>query len=142
MMKPPCTICQLLHHEMLCYCVYEDDDYFVFLDKAPLFLGHCLVAPKQHVMTLFEFPTENLQAYFSLVQKVGIAVQTAMDSVGTFIAINNTVSQSIPHLHTHVVPRKFKDGLKGFFWPRQRYNNETHMLEVQESIKLVLLEFT
>lgn len=92
-----------------------------FLDTRPVFKGHVLVVPRQHVVTLPDLLAADLPGYFGLVQRVAAAVPAALGSQGTFVAINNIVSQSVPHLHTHVVPRTKGDGLKGFFWPRTHY---------------------
>jgi histidine triad (HIT) family protein len=95
-----------------------------FLDTRPVFKGHVLVVPRQHVVTLPDLPASDLPGYFGLVQRVAAAVPAALGSSGTFVAINNIVSQSVPHLHTHVVPRTKGDGLKGFFWPRTKYASD------------------
>ena len=95
-----------------------------FLDLRPVFKGHVLVVPRVHVVTLPDLPPDLLPGYFGLVQRVAAAVPAALGSQGTFVAINNVVSQSVPHLHTHVVPRTKGDGLRGFFWPRHRYDSD------------------
>lgn len=95
-----------------------------FLDLRPVFKGHVLVVPRVHVVTLPDLPPDLLPGYFGLVQRVAAAVPAALGSQGTFVAINNVVSQSVPHLHTHVVPRAKGDGLRGFFWPRHRYDSD------------------
>ena len=95
-----------------------------FLDTRPVFKGHVLVVPRIHVVTLPSLPPELLPGYFGLVQRVTAAVPVALGAQGTFVAINNIVSQSVPHLHTHVIPRTKGDGLRGFFWPRKRYEND------------------
>jgi histidine triad (HIT) family protein len=96
-----------------------------FLDTRPVFKGHVLVIPRVHVVTLPELPPDLLPGYFGLVQRVAAAVPAALGSQGTFVAVNNIVSQSVPHLHTHVVPRTKGDGLRGFFWPRHRYADDS-----------------
>jgi histidine triad (HIT) family protein len=95
-----------------------------FLDTRPVFPGHVLVVPRTHMSTLLDLPPSALAGYFGLVQRVTGAVQSGLDADGSFVAINNVVSQSVPHLHTHVVPRRRKDGLRGFFWPRGRYASD------------------
>ncbi len=95
-----------------------------FLDARPVFPGHVLVIPRPHIPTLADLPTTDLASYFGLVQRVAVAVQAGLSADGTFVALNNIVSQSVPHLHTHVVPRRRKDGLRGFFWPRGRYASD------------------
>src|SRR6185436_14022203 len=95
-----------------------------FLDRSPVFKGHTLVVPTRHVETLPDLEPHEIESYFSLVQKVSAVVPRALESDGTFVAINNVVSQSVAHLHTHVVPRRRKDGLRGFFWPRTKYESD------------------
>ncbi|STY31016.1 Histidine triad (HIT) protein [Legionella wadsworthii] len=120
--------------------VFEDEQFIAFLDTRPLFPGHTLLAPKIHFKTLYDVPHSLIPPLFFLTQKIGKAVEKAMNASGSFIAMNNTISQSIPHLHIHIVPRNKQDGLKGFFWPRTRYENEGHMLEVQEKIRYQLTQ--
>jgi len=133
--KLSCKFCFITRHEIDSQIVFEDEVSMVFLDKRPLFQGHCLVVPVKHYETLDDLPSNMIGPFFTNVQKVAIAVRQAMGADGTFVAINNRVSQSIPHLHVHVVPRKTKDGLKGFFWPRQAYPNLETELRVQDAIK-------
>jgi histidine triad (HIT) family protein len=101
--------------------VFADETAIAFLDHRPVFKGHTLVAPRAHVETLADLPPDVVGRFFERAQLVSRAVETAMDADGTFVAINNKVSQSVPHLHVHVVPRRRKDGLRGFFWPRTKY---------------------
>jgi histidine triad (HIT) family protein len=133
-----CTIDLIVKKTEKAVIVFENEHFIAFLDKRPLFLGHTLLAPKEHYKTLYELPQELIQPLFLLTQKIGIAVEQAMEASGSFIAINNTVSQSISHLHVHIVPRNKQDGLKGFFWPRTRYENEDQMQEVQKKISKLL----
>ncbi|MBA3537858.1 MAG: HIT family protein [Tatlockia sp.] len=133
-----CTIDLIVEKTENAMIVYENEHFIAFLDNHPLFLGHTLLAPKAHYKTLYDLPENLIQPLFLLTQKIGIAVEEAMESTGSFIAINNTVSQSISHLHVHIVPRNKKDGLKGFFWPRTRYENEKQMREVQTKISRIL----
>ena len=118
--------------------VHETAECLVFLDNRPVFPGHCLVIPKEHYETLADLPADLIQPLFREVQLVARAVETALGAGGSFVAINNKVSQSVPHLHVHVVPRRPKDGLKGFFWPRQSYRDETHMAEVRDLLREAL----
>ena len=118
--------------------VMDTSDVLVLLDHRPLFPGHCLVIPKAHYETLPDLPAGLIQPLFREVQRVASAVETALGAEGSFVAINNKVSQSVPHLHVHVVPRRRKDGLKGFFWPRQNYRDETHMAEVRDLLRKAL----
>lgn len=115
--------------------IHETAGCLVFLDYRPVFPGHCLVIPKQHVETLPDLPPDQLAPLFTEVQHVARAVETALGAEGSFVAINNKVSQSVPHLHVHVIPRRRKDGLKGFFWPRQSYRDEQHMTEVRDLLR-------
>lgn len=117
------------------FFVFEDENFIAFLDSRPLFPGHTLLVPKVHVKTLYELPESLVPSLFLLTQRIGKAVENAMDAAGSFIAINNTISQSVPHLHIHIVPRNKQDGLKGFFWPRTHYKNEEHAYEIQQKIR-------
>jgi histidine triad (HIT) family protein len=101
-----------------------EDGVFAFLDHRPLFKGHTLVIPPHHHETLADLPVARLEGYFSEVQRVARAMEEVLDAAGSFVAVNNRVSQSVPHLHTHVVPRNRKDGLRGFFWPRTKYASD------------------
>lgn len=110
----------------------------MFLDRRPVFVGHCLVVPAEHLETINDVPADALAPLFSTVQRVARAVEAGLGCDGTFIAMNNKVSQSVPHLHVHVVPRKKKDGLRGFFWPRQSYASEEAMTATGEKIRAAL----
>lgn len=133
-----CVFCDIASGKQAAEVVFENDDCLVFLDIRPLFPGHCLVIPRPHVETLPELPAASLGPLFGCVQMVARALPEALDAAGTFVAINNKVSQSVPHLHVHVVPRRFKDGLKGFFWPRRGYEDAAHMKRVFEAIRASL----
>ena len=122
--------------------VFEDRISMAFLDHRPLFPGHCLLVPRQHYETLSDLPPELVGPFFSNVQLLARAVEVALDAEGTFVAMNNRVSQSVPHLHVHIVPRRRKDGLKGFFWPRSKYKSADEMLKVQEAIRLAITSLT
>jgi len=114
--------------------VLDDGQVVAFLDVRPLFHGHVLVVPRQHVVTLPELPAGQLGPYFTEVQRLSSAVRDATGAQGTFVAMNNEVSQSVPHLHTHVVPRTKGDGLRGFFWPRSRYESDEQAADVAARI--------
>ena len=101
--------------------VYRGDAAVAFLDHRPLFPGHVLVVPTRHVDTLPDLDLADVAPFFSVVQRVSAAVPKALGAQGTFVAMNNVVSQSVRHLHVHVVPRTKGDGLRGFFWPRRKY---------------------
>lgn len=134
-MKETCLFCRIIAKDEKSFIVFEDENFISFLDKRPLFPGHSLLLPKLHVNTIYDLP-KNLSA--SIVQHtklVGKAIENAMQSEGSFIALNNIVSQSVPHLHIHLVPRNKGDGLKGFFWPRNKYESEEHMSAIQKQIQ-------
>jgi histidine triad (HIT) family protein len=115
--------------------VLEEADCVAFLDARPLFPGHVLLVPRAHVETLAELPPGLVEPLFSAAQILAAAVQVGCEAEGSFVAINNRVSQSVPHLHVHVVPRRKGDGLRGFFWPRSRYRDTAHMDEVGAAIR-------
>ncbi len=102
--------------------VLDDDVAVAFLDRSPVFKGHVLVVPRLHVVTLTDLETYSIGPFFERVQRIARAVPDALDAHGTFVANNNVVSQSVAHLHVHVVPRRKRDGLRGFFWPREKYD--------------------
>ncbi|MFM2076636.1 MAG: hypothetical protein RJA49_526 [Actinomycetota bacterium] len=120
-----CVFCGVVTGEVPAEVVWRDSDTVAFLDRSPVFKGHVLVVPRVHVVTLPDLPEADLAPFFAVVRRVAAAVPTALGADGTFVAINNIVSQSVPHLHAHVVPRRRKDGLRGFFWPRVRYADES-----------------
>jgi histidine triad (HIT) family protein len=130
-----CVFDAIVRGEVPAHIVYSDDVAIAFLDHRPVFHGHTLVAPRVHLETLSDLPHELLEPYFTAVQVVARAVESGLAADGTFVAINNKVSQSVPHLHSHVVPRRRKDGLRGFFWPRQKYQDDDQMSEVARQIR-------
>ena len=132
---PADLFCQIIAGEKPAHVVLDDDLVLAFLDIRPLFPGHTLVVPKAHHVTLTDLPAPLIGPFFERVQLVGRAVQEAMGSTGTFVAMNNLVSQSVPHLHVHVVPRNPKDGLRGFFWPRTRYEDDDAATAVASSLR-------
>ena len=123
-MVADCVFCAIVAGSVPAFKVVDVADGVGFLDTRPVFKGHVLVVPRLHVVTLPDLPTADLPGYFGLVQRVAAALPAALGCQGTFVAINNVVSQSVAHLHTHVVPRTKGDGLKGFFWPRTRYASD------------------
>jgi histidine triad (HIT) family protein len=133
-----CLFCGIVSHEVDASIVFQDDISLAFLDHRPLFPGHCLLVPKTHFETLSDLPTELVGPFFENVQLLSRAVELALGAEGSFVAMNNRVSQSVPHLHVHIVPRRKKDGLKGFFWPRNKYESEAQLLEVQISIQAAI----
>ena len=134
-MTPGCKFCQIVAGEIPAHFVLDTDEVVAFLDHRPLFPGHTLVLPRGHVETLADLPPDRVGPFFLQVQRVEAAVRTAMDAEGSFVAENNVVSQSVPHLHVHVVPRRRKDGLRGFFWPRTRYASDGEMAAVAARIR-------
>ncbi|MGZ3425308.1 MAG: HIT family protein [Polyangia bacterium] len=116
-----CVFCGIIDGTTPASIVMQDDQVVAFLDATPLFKGHVLIAPRAHVITLADLPAPSLPHLFGVVQRMSRAVPAALGAQGTFVALNNVVSQSVPHLHVHVVPRTKGDGLKGFFWPRTKY---------------------
>jgi histidine triad (HIT) family protein len=135
-----CTFCRMVRGETASRVVYEDEISFSFLDHRPLFPGHCLLVTREHIETLSDLPVSLIKPFFANTQLLARAVERGLLVDGTFVAINNRVSQSVPHLHVHIVPRRRKDGLKGFFWPRQSYRDEEHLTKVQESLRAAISE--
>lgn len=134
--------CQIAAGAVPAVSVFEDQISMAFLDHRPLFPGHCLLVPRDHHETLGDLPRKLVGPFFSNVQLLARAVEVALNAEGTFVAMNNRVSQSVPHLHAHVVPRRRKDGLKGFFWPRNKYESEEEKLRVEQAIRLALTTLT
>jgi histidine triad (HIT) family protein len=132
---PSCAFCRVVTGEAHAHVVLDEPLVVAFLDHRPLFPGHTLVVPRDHVATLTDLPAAQLAPYFGAVQRVAAALPGAVGAVGTFVAANNVVSQSVPHLHFHVVPRRPKDGLRGFFWPRGRYESEAEMAAVAAALR-------
>lgn len=121
---PGCPFCQIVAGGGAAYVVFEDAISLAFLDNRPLFPGHCLLITKTHYATLSDVPSDEVGPLFLNARMVAEAVQRAMKADGTFVAMNNVVSQSVPHFHIHIVPRKRGDGLRGFFWPRHKLTEE------------------
>jgi len=136
-----CVFCSIVTGELAADLVYADDAVVAFLDCSPLFQGHVLVVPRSHVPTLGELPAEMVSPFFTVVQRISAALPLALDAHGTFVAINNVVSQSVPHLHAHVVPRRRKDGLRGFFWPRQRYAGLSEAASIAAAIRACMTSY-
>ena len=131
----PCVFCGVIDGSIDAEVVWSDEIAVAFLDHSPVFKGHVLVVPRDHVVTLPDLANDLVGPYFSIVQRIADAVPTAIGADGTFVAMNNVVSQSVAHLHTHVVPRRFKDGLRGFFWPRVRYASTDERASFAELIR-------
>ena len=127
----PCLFCKIVSRELEAKIIFEDEISLAFLDVRPLFPGHVLLIPKAHYATLSDLPASLIGPFFTNAQMLARKVQQVMKAEGTFVAMNNVVSQSVPHLHVHIVPRKRSDGLRGFFWPRRPYQ-EGEMLALHE----------
>ncbi len=134
-----CVFCQVVAGEAPADLVLDEAEAVAFLDVRPLFPGHCLLVPRAHHETLVELPAELVGPLFGAARRLATAVEDAMEAHGSFVALNNRISQSVAHLHVHVVPRRRKDGLRGFFWPRQRYGNADEAAEVAASIRAALV---
>jgi histidine triad (HIT) family protein len=130
-----CTFCQIVAGAVPAEVVLRDDLAVAFLDHRPLFPGHVLLAPLGHAETLPDLPEDQVGGLFERAQRLCLAVERAMTAEGTFVAINNKVSQSVPHLHVHIVPRSRGDGMKGFFWPRRPYGESDDMAAVGARIR-------
>jgi histidine triad (HIT) family protein len=133
-----CVFCAIVAGTVPAFKVIDSPDGVGFLDTRPVFKGHVLVAPRAHVEQLTDLPADLIGGYFELVQTVAKAVPEALGATGTFVAINNIVSQSVPHLHTHVVPRTKGDGLRGFFWPRHKYESDAEAADYAKRIADVI----
>ncbi len=130
-----CIFCDVIAGVVPAHIVLADDVVVAFLDSRPVFKGHVLVAPRDHVRTLADLPVAAVGPFFLRVQRVSAAMPAALGCQGTFVAANNVVSQSVPHLHFHVVPRTKGDGLRGFFWPRTRYDSDAEAAEYADRIR-------
>lgn len=128
--------------ELPAHVVLDEPRVLAFLDHSPVFHGHCLVVPREHIQTLPDVPLDLLEPLFFAAQRVARAVESALSAEGTFVAMNNKISQSVPHLHVHVVPRRKKDGLRGFFWPRVKYASDDDMQRMASSIREALGQTT
>jgi histidine triad (HIT) family protein len=135
-----CIFCRIVAGEIPSHTVFEDDVALAFLDHRPLFPGHCLLVPKTHYETLLDLPATLFTPILATAQLLARAVERGLEAQGSFVAINNRISQSVPHLHIHVVPRRHKDGLKGFFWPRQPYKDDASILAVQRSMQQAIAQ--
>ena len=129
-----CLFCQIIAGEAPAHRVLDEEGAVAFLDVRPLFPGHCLLVPREHHETLGGLPEALVADLFATPRRLALAVETAMGAEGSFVAMNNKVSQSVPHLHVHVVPRRFRDGLRGFFWPRQSYASDAEAMHLAARI--------
>ena len=138
MSENPCVFCSIVAGETPAHVVHEDDDFVAFLDARPVFKGHTLLVPRDHVDTLPDLPAALRDPFLALAQRLATAMKEALEAQRSFVAVNNTVSQSVPHLHLHVVPRTKGDGLRGFFWPRTRYADADEAAQFAERLASVL----
>jgi histidine triad (HIT) family protein len=130
----PCIFCEIIAGRAPAARVFEDEHVCAFLDRRPVIKGHVLIVPRRHHEVLAELPAEQLAGYFAAVQRLGRAVEAGLLAQGSFVGINNRVSQSVPHLHTHVIPRRRGDGLRGFFWPRTSYASDAETEDFRDRI--------
>ena len=119
-----CVFCDIAAGDVPAQVVLADDDFVAFLDARPVFKGHTLLMPRDHVVTLPDLPASLRDGFLERAQQLATAMVDGLGAQGSFVAMNNTVSQSVPHLHCHVVPRTKGDGLRGFFWPRHKYADD------------------
>ncbi len=134
----PCVFCAIVAGDIPAHTAHEDDDYVVFLDRRPVFKGHVLLVPREHFETLPDLPAALRDGFLGLAQRLATAMKDALGAQGSFVAVNNTVSQSVPHLHLHVVPRTKGDGLRGFFWPRTKYADEDEAADYARRLRTAL----
>ena len=129
-----CVFCSIVAGETAAGVVLDEPGFVAFLDARPVFKGHVLLVPRVHVETLPDLPADLRDGFLEAAQRLATAVKVGLGAQGSFVAMNNTVSQSVPHLHLHVVPRTRGDGLRGFFWPRTKYDDEAEAASYAERI--------
>lgn len=135
-----CAFCGIVAGTLPGFVVLEDAATMAFLDRRPLFPGHCLLVPRAHHETLGDLAPDLVEPLFRNARRLSLAVERALEAGGSFVALNNRVSQSVPHLHVHVVPRRKGDGLRGFFWPRGKYQDDAHAERTRDAIRSALAE--
>ena len=139
-MTDSCVFCRIIAGNLDGAVVFADDISLAVLDHRPLFPGHSLLIPRNHYETLADLPAAQIGQFFSNAQLLAKAIELALSAEGSFVALNNRISQSVPHLHVHIVPRRRKDGLKGFFWPRNKYQDDEHIKKTQVAIRKAISE--
>ena len=139
-LKEGCIFCNIIRGVVPCFKVFEDDISLAFLDHRPVFPGHTLLIVKSHIETLLDLPDSLIGPLFINVRRLSQAVTQGMQAEGTFVAVNNRVSQSVPHFHVHIVPRRKGDGLKGFFWPRRAYKDQQEIDATLRALRSALAE--
>ncbi|WP_249353100.1 HIT family protein [Rhodococcus sp. Q] len=137
-MAADCVFCDVIAGRADAHVVHEDEHTVAFLDRRPVFKGHLLLVPRLHLPVLADLPAELVSPVFSAAQQLSAAVVSGLGAQGSFVAMNNTVSQSVPHLHVHIVPRTKGDGLRGFFWPRRKYANDAEAADYAARITAAL----
>jgi histidine triad (HIT) family protein len=130
-----CAFCSIVQGDTDAHLVFEDDVSLAFLDNRPLFPGHSLLVPREHHETIWDLPDDLLATLIANARLLSGAIREAMGAQGAFVAANNVVSQSVPHFHVHLVPRNRKDGLRGFFWPRTKYESDQHAAETAAAVR-------
>jgi histidine triad (HIT) family protein len=137
-MAADCLFCRIVAGEEQAYVVWRDEATTAFLDTRPVFKGHVLLVTREHIDTFVELPARLVTPLFTIAQRLAAAMPKALGSQGSFVAMNNVVSQSVPHLHVHVVPRTKGDGLRGFFWPRTKYGDDAEAAEYADRLRQAL----
>ncbi|MFC7450246.1 HIT family protein [Rhodococcus daqingensis] len=137
-MTEGCTFCDIVDGTVPTHRVFEDADTVAFLDRRPVFKGHVLLVPRRHVVTLADLPADLISPLFTVAQRLSGAMVAGLGAQGSFVAMNNVVSQSVAHLHVHIVPRTKGDGLRGFFWPRTHYADEAEAADYAARIMSAL----
>ncbi|WP_433326678.1 HIT family protein [Spirillospora sp. CA-294931] len=130
-----CVFCEIIKGEVPAHVVLDVPDAMAFLDTRPLFKGHTLLVPREHFETLPDLPEGQVGPLFTHARRLASAMESVLDAAGSFVAMNNRISQSVPHLHVHVVPRNRKDGLRGFFWPRQKYESDAEAADYASRLR-------
>ncbi len=133
-----CVFCEIASGDREAHVVLDDPMAVAFLDSRPVFKGHVLLIPKAHVPTFTDLADSCAGPFFILARRLAAAMESGLGAAGSFVAMNNRVSQSVPHLHVHIVPRNRKDGLRGFFWPRTRYESEEEARDYAERLRAAL----
>lgn len=133
-----CTFCEIVAGGLAADIILDEPEAFAFLDRRPVFPGHTLLVPRRHVESLDDLPPELVAPLFDAARRLSRAVRLAVEADGSFVAVNNRISQSVPHLHVHILPRRRRDGLRGFFWPRLGYEDEVQRLRTAEAIRAAL----
>jgi histidine triad (HIT) family protein len=133
-----CKFCAIEQGTATAHVVFETDVTLAFLDHRPVFPGHTLLIPRRHIETLPELPDDLMAPIFAGARRIAAAMEGGFGAHGTFVALNNRISQSVPHLHVHLVPRHRKDGLRGFFWPRTRYADDNEASDVAARVRAAI----